>query len=207
MSARRHGTRACYVFGPEPGSDRSRGCRCAPCCEANRAYARMQTKRQRRIRDGKTDPVLVDAREARRHLRWLARQGIGLRTVEDITGLNRKTLAEIRDGTSQRTRPATAERILAVGKHRARDGAYVDAAPTWKLIDDLLAHGWTRSAIARQLGSTAEQPALQLGRDRVTAANARAVAELHRRALVRVIAERERMREERARYRAQEQVA
>lgn len=92
--------------------------------------------------------------------------------------------------------------VLEVWPADAADGAYVDARATWRLIDDLLAHGWTRTRIARALGSTARTPALQLGRDRVTAAHARAVAALHATALAPVLVDREHQRDERARYRA-----
>jgi hypothetical protein len=196
------GTRACYVFGPEPGGDRSKGCRCESCREANRAYCRLATKRKRRIDRGKTAPVLVDAAPVRAHLLWLLDKGIGTRVVAHETGLNRKTIKELRDGTTTRVRPARAEAILAVGTHRAHPGTLVDAKATWRLLDELLAHGFTRTELARRLGSTAKMPSLQVHRDRVTAENARKVAALHAELMAGVIANRAHMRDERARFRA-----
>lgn len=201
---REHGTRACYVFGVEPGSDRSKGCRCDPCREANRSYARERDRRSRRVAYGieHHEPPYIDAAEVRAHLRWLARQGIGLRRIAELTGLSRTTLARIgRDGRrcERRVTPATAEKILAVGRSKAAPGAYVPAAETWKLIDDLLAHGWTKAAISKAIGQGGR--ALQLGRGQVTARNARLVAELHSRSLVRVVAERELARERQRRAR------
>jgi hypothetical protein len=199
---REHGTRACYVFGPEPGGDRAKGCRCESCRDANRTYARLSTKRKRRIDRGKSAPVLVDATPVREHLLWLLEKNIGTRVVAQETGLNRKTIKDLRDGTTTRVRPVRAQAILAVGTHRAHARTLIDATATWRLIDELLAQGITRSELARRLGSTAKMPSLQLHRDRVTAANARKVAALHAELMAPVIANRAHMRDERARFRA-----
>lgn len=197
---RDHGTRACYVFGPEPGSDRARGCRCEPCKEANRAYARQRDRATRRP-DEDAGPAYVDATEATDHLRWLATVGVGLRAVAARTGIGRSALVELRAGRRRRARPATIDRILAVGRSAAAPGALIDARPTWRLIDDMIRHGYTRTAIARALGSTAAVPALQIGRDQVTAATAARVADLHAEWMRPVIIDREQANARRAAYR------
>lgn len=203
---RAHGTRACYVFGPEPGGDRSKGCRCEPCKEANRAYARARYRAAVRP-DESFEPAYVDCAEAREHLRWLSTVGVGTRVVAERTGIARSTITRIRLGKRDRARPETIAKILAVGRSAARDGARVDAKPTWKRIDDLLGHGWTRTAIAAALGSKAKRPALQIHRTKLTVETARKVAELHERALLPVLVERERQRQRRAFYRAKERAA
>lgn len=188
---RSHGTRAAYVFGVAPGT--GRGCRCPACTEANRDYQRARDRANRRP-DERRDPAYVDAGEAREHLLWLSGQGLGLRTVAARARVSRSTLVALRDGERQRCTPGVADRILAVGLHRAAPGCRVDAAATWRLLDDMIAHGHTRTAIARMLGSAANVPSLQLRRDRISAANARKVDEIYRNVMSDVLAKRERDR-------------
>lgn len=72
--------------------------------------------------------------------------------------------------------------ILAIKPHGATNAAQIlDAAATWRLLDDMLAFGLSRVAIARELGSKAKTPALQIKRDRVIRRNAQKVETLHRR--------------------------
>ena len=175
---RQHGTRAAYVFGIEPGSDRIRGCRCPACTNANRSYQRARDRAARRP-DVQPEPAYIDATEVRDHIRWLATQGMGLRTVASRARVSRSALVELRRGSRTRCTPLLADRVLAVGLHRAPAGCRIDAAPTWRLLEDMLTHGHTRSGIARLLGSQAKNPALQIGRSRVNAATARQVEELY----------------------------
>lgn len=182
MAERGHGTRARYVFGPA-GNNPSAGCRCDPCREANRTYARQRDRERRSwMAEDPPDHWYVDAGRARRHLAWLREDGIGLRAVERETGLARHTLQQISSGESARCFARTERRILGVGLTSAKNGAYIDGADTRARIDDLRSAGWSKVAIAREiLGPQAK--ALQLRCDRVTARNARAVTEIHRRAL------------------------
>lgn len=119
---RAHGTRACYVFGPEPGSDRSKGCRCEPCTIANRTYARERDRAVRRP-DIVARAAYVDARRAAEHLDMLCAAGVGLRTVAERTGLSRSVLARIRKRQILRSRRDTIAKILAVGRGDAKPGS------------------------------------------------------------------------------------
>lgn len=176
-SHRPHGTRAKYAI---------EGCRCEPCTAANSAY---EARRQRAI--ARPDEVwlpYVPADRARRHVQRLAAAGVGHKQVAVAAGLGHGTVAKLlygvpgrRQRPSQRIRPATEAAILAVTAGDAAAGARIPAGPTWALLDDLLARGFTKSWLARALGSTAKTPALQVGRDLVLASTARAVAELHAR--------------------------
>jgi hypothetical protein len=166
---REHGARACYMFGPNPGSNRANGCRCEPCSNANRTYARDRDRASRRP-DVEVEPAYIDATETRRHIQWLAKKGVGLRTIAARTRLSRTTITQLRDGARTRCTPATAELIAQVWPGDAADRACIDAAPTWRLVDDLLAHGHTRTSIARALGSTAKAPALRQGSPAATRA-------------------------------------
>lgn len=165
---RAHGTHAKYV------ADR---CRCDLCRAANRDYERARARR--------VDPPYVDATEARRHVEWLAAQGVGLKTVAKRSGIAHGTLHKLVYGTpaldrppSRRIRPKTAQRILAVTPADVADGARIDATRTWEHVDALLAAGMPRRQIAEHLG---QKYALQLGATKVTARHARIIAELYQR--------------------------
>lgn len=132
----------------------------------------------------------VPAEAARRHLTALGAEGIGLNTVAGLSGVSHGSLSKILYGEPRRGRPPsrrirrqTAERILAVSVEQASGGQRVDAGPTWALVEELVAAGYTRAELARLLGSTASSPSLQIGRRLVRASTARAVEALHARLL------------------------
>ena len=176
-SRRAHGTYVKYVV---------ERCGCEPCRLANRAY---ENRRQHAIR--RPDEVwlpYVPAGPARRHLRALAAVGVGPKTVAKISGVPHGSLAKIvygdpkrGMGPSKRIRPATSARILAVTVADAAGAQKVPAGPTWVLLDDLIARGYTRQFLGRALGSTAKVPSLQVRHDLVRASTARKVEQIHRR--------------------------
>lgn len=169
---RQHGTRAMYVV---------ERCRCEPCAEANRAHARNWYRNRARARFGIEELIVrrVDATEARDHLLWLRSNGIGLRTVAERTGLSRSSLQEIVTGERRQVAPETADRILAVPRTVASAGCRIDAAPTWRLVDDLLHLGYTLGDISRALGR-AHPRGLPIGRTAVQRRTADRIAEIHR---------------------------
>ncbi len=161
------GTRARYVAG----------CRCTKCREANRDYY------HKNVRDriyGRNNPI-VRATKTRNRLRKLSDIGVGTKTVHDLTGCSRTVLAGIASGKRSQCRKSTQDKVLAVPLQVWNDAQLVDAAPTWELLNDLLAQGWTKTALARELGSMAKTPALQIHKTRVTAKTAAAVKRLYRR--------------------------
>lgn len=190
---REHGTRAKYVLDH---------CHCGPCTEANRVYARMRDRASRRPDEG-LEPAYVDAAEAVAHVRWLATQGVGTRQVCDQAGVARSAVLKLLNGDRTRARRTTIDKLLAVSTLDRAGGALVAAGPTWKLLDELIAHGHTRGSIAAQLGSKAKTPALQLRHDYVTQRSADAVAALHARLMLPILLDRaeaaERKRQERLR--------
>lgn len=145
----RHGTRTMYT---------QHHCRCEPCTIANREYARRAERRRRDIEYGFVPPPpprLIDATEVRDHLRWLSAKGVGRRTVAQVTGLSNSAIAELSSGRRTMTTPATADRILNVGLlHRpdGSDGARVPSEPVRRMVDELVALGYSRAALARMLG-------------------------------------------------------
>ena len=135
-------------------------------------------------------PRLVDADPVRRHLAALAAQGVGLNSVARLAGVSHGGLSKLAygepgrgRGPSRRVRPETARRVLAVTLDQASGGQRIDAGATWALVEELLAAGYTRAGLARQLGSRAASPSLQIGRRTVRASTARAVERLHARLL------------------------
>lgn len=159
-----HGQRSAYVLDK---------CRCDPCTVAAREAGREARNR--------LAPVYVGADPARQHVKMLGEHGVGLKQIIKISGVPSGTLWKLvygRNGTpSTRVRKETLDRILAVMPSVVAAGSKIDAAPTWKLIEEMLAAGVPRSRIAEHLGQRG--PGLQLGRTVITPRNARAVAALH----------------------------
>ena len=190
---REHGTYTCYRWGPEPGQDWRRGCRCEACRQAVATYNKILERR--RLKGIET---LFDNTEAREHLEYLSAKGVGLRTVQERSGVGRTTLQSILSGRARRSRAETIAAILAVGTHVRAPGGRVDAGPTWELLEDMLRYGYTQGYLAKRLGATYHKPVLQISRDMVLQATADKVAELH---AVLVGTERERHRSRQAEYR------
>ena len=172
-SHRPHGTKAKYVI---------ERCGCEPCRQANRAYERARIHAMHRP-DEAWVPY-VPAGPVRRHLEALQAQGVGHKTVAQLAGLSASSVGKILYpsryrgmGTSKRVREETARRILAVTADQAAGAQKVPATPTWALLDDLIARGWTKSELARRLGQNG--PGLQVSRSTVRASTARKVEQLH----------------------------
>lgn len=166
-----------YV-GTKPCGTRSRytlGCRCDECRRANTDYE----KHRAHARANGDWNGLVPAAKVRAHVRKLARQGVGTRIVSECSGVSRSALNGIMAGKRYFIRARNEKKILAVTTAMRGDKTLISAAGTWKLIDALLAEGFTRQYLARELGYTGR--GLQLGRERITVRNAARVAALHRR--------------------------
>ena len=163
------------------------GCRCPVCGFAVSEY---ELNRQNLIAAGTWHPF-TETGPARRHIEKLRGLGYGDRSIAVLAETTRKVIRDIRTGIRHdpgrgnppltKIRTETAAAILAVplGTDDLPDGARVDAAPTWALIDDLLRRGWTRAAIARESGLGRS---IQLGRVTVTARSFRRIEALHDRA-------------------------
>lgn len=169
---RRHGTRAMYYVGR---------CRCEPCRYACVTYERSRTRRHRR---GLVP--YVDADPVRAHLAWLSEEGIGWQRASRLAGLHNSVVWKLiygcpsrGMGPSRRVRRSTAEAILAVQPTLdvIADGAYIPGEATWALVNWLLDKGASKTWIATQIAGRPTR-ALQLGRERVSGANAKAVRRL-----------------------------
>ncbi|MBV9811356.1 MAG: hypothetical protein JO326_01295 [Acetobacteraceae bacterium] len=159
-----HGTRARYVSG----------CKCLQCRAANSRYS---CEAQRRHDSGDTGNV-IDASEAREHLRWLSRRGVGRRAVADASGVSATILHQIKLGKRRRIRASTARRILRVDAGAAWGKALVSARRTWQLLNSLIERGYTKGQLSLWLGN--KTAALQINHKKVTAETAQRVERLYK---------------------------
>ena len=166
-ATRPHGVRVRYCLG----------CRCLPCRAANSRY---ESGRLAARKNGDWNGV-VSSLAARNHLRKLRRRGVGLRAVADVTGVSRTILQGIASGARAQCRKRTETAILAVDSGARSGGSIVPAGRTWRILSLLLAEGYTKSDLARRLGSKAKTPALQIRTDFVLASTAAKVERLYRR--------------------------
>lgn len=157
-----HGTRLKYLSG----------CKCADCRQANSAY---QCAREAAKKQGDWNGV-VPATKARKHMLKLSAQGIGRRAVQAVTDISGTILHDIRAGTKKNIRARTERKILAVTSDLASEGALISAAPTWHLIRQLLAKGYTKTQLAKMLICDAH--ALQISQKQVRVRTAEAISRL-----------------------------
>lgn len=159
-----HSTRARYMAG----------CRCSKCRDANSLY---QRQRQKAKKEG-DERGLVPVTEAVRHINDLSRKGIGYKVVADAAGVALTIVSQMLWGGKKTIRKDTQAKILSVDEQAAADHSRIPAAPTWKILEDLFEEGYTRTQIAKWLGSTAKKPALQIRKDFITAKKALDVEKL-----------------------------
>lgn len=150
----------------------------------NRAAAKRRKRALNEAEYCEADNELISTDEVRAHCAWLQAQGVGLKTVAKRAGISYSVLQRIVGLWGRpiaRTRYATAEKILGVGKRAIEGGARVEAAETIELLDRLIAAGYKKFWIAKELGAKGERPGLQVGRNRrfVSVRNARKVHALY----------------------------
>jgi hypothetical protein len=165
-ASRDHGDRLRYLAG----------CRCFDCRRANSAYEASR-KIARAAGEGNG---IVPAGKARAHMKALSAQGVGRRSVGAACDVADTVLGDIITGRKVNIRASTERAILAVTRDAAGDRALIPAKASWKMLDELIADGYTKSELARRLGSKSKIPALQLNRDFVTVRNAHLVERLYR---------------------------
>ena len=152
------------------------GCRCEACKRSNTEYEQgRKAARDRGERNG-----LVSAAPARAHLAWLSAHGVGRMTAADAANVSSTVVGLVVDGKRLQIRAQTERCILAVTVDAAADRAYIDAAPTWKLLDELIAAGYNRGRLGSELIGH-KVLSLQVGRSQVTARNAERVRQMHAR--------------------------
>ena len=161
-----HGVRARYV----------QGCRCVPCRAANSRYATGRTLE--RLKGNQND--CQQATEARSHLLMLQKKGVGYKQVAKKTGISPGIILNIRKGTRKNIRALTSRKILAVTADERAAAATVPARESWRRLRWLIEKGgFTKTALARMLGSKAKVPGLQVQKDRVRVKTARRIKRLY----------------------------
>jgi len=127
---------------------------------------------------------LVDAGPVIKHVRKLSKQGIGYKSVAAAASVSATTIGKLLNGKRTRIRAAAARRILAIDRDAVADGGLVRAGRTHALIQRLLEEGFTKTELARRLGSRAKVPALQIRADLILARTASKVERFYNRIMV-----------------------
>lgn len=124
------------------------GCRCLPCRAAWANYCRAT---RARVKAGTAD-FQVSAEFARKHLNYLSAHGLGLRAIEECTGISREHLQDIKHGRT-RIRQSTEERIMRIHSSALKSaGSWTHAHRSHEQVNAMLAEGWTKAQIARAMG-------------------------------------------------------
>lgn len=131
-----------------------KGCRCQDCRVAHRIYERERTRNVRRARQGlETRNVrLVDATEAREHIKFLRSKGIGLAAIGQHCGLHKSYIRDISAGKKQQIMRRNASKIVAVPALYTYGGQYQNADEAHRLIAELRAAGFMWKEIAAAIG-------------------------------------------------------
>lgn len=170
---RAHGTRCRYVWGPV-GQQPGNGCRCFECSAAAVLYEKRRTARKARG----WNPY-VDNSEARSHIAWLSTQGIGLRTVAEVSGVSRSALRHIKNGTRTKSKPEIVDAILALHRGIAADNAHVPNQRIVEMVAELKTMGYSQRSLAGMLGYKAQS--LQLSKSGlITPAKAKRIEALYK---------------------------
>lgn len=97
----------------------------------------------------------VLAAKTRQRLLVLSRRGIGRRAVHEVTGIDHRTLARIKNKQTKYVRIETRDLIFSVPFDAHCDRAVISGAKTRHMIARLIERddtGFTRSEIAKRLG-------------------------------------------------------
>lgn len=160
------GTRAKYV-----------GCKCR-CRKCRTANANYQTARDKFRREGGKPDVLISSIKARDHILKLSDAGIGYKAVADAASVSRSVTGRILWGDRLRIRRSTSDRLCSVTTEAVSDGARVPSGPTLRILDGLISEGYTKTQLAKWMGSKAKSPMLQMRGDFIVARTASRVARM-----------------------------
>jgi hypothetical protein len=135
------------------------GCRCYPCAAARSRYDENRTKA---ITAGTWQPW-TDATPVREHLAHLRSCGMGLRTIADLSGIDRKRLQAVLGGRPERgtppqtkVRPDLAVAVLAVdvSLETLAPATLMGPVGTRRRCHALVARGWPQQHLANHVGMT-----------------------------------------------------
>lgn len=182
VQRRDHGTRACYLRGPGPGT--GKGCRCAACVRAHRDWG---ITRERGLVRGDWTPWTA-AEPARAHVCELIAAGLTQENVAALAGVAPGSMTHLMRGSNgnppaRRIRPETARKILAVRASAAAvpPRGMVDSTGTVRRLRALVAIGWPMGWLADELAMKRTNFSVMMRGTQVRASTAAAVRELYRR--------------------------
>lgn len=175
IAKHQHGTATAYK------RDR---CRCTPC-----THAQNVEDRRRRLDKHLGIPRRIDAGPVREHILGLKAAGVGYHRTAELAGVSSSTVQKIvrhdpnrRDGLPQQNvTPDVAAKILAVqaSLENVSDGAALDATGTLRRLHALHARGWSRRALADELGVAGYTLSYIEERGTVTGSMARAIRAMY----------------------------
>jgi transcriptional regulator with XRE-family HTH domain len=160
------------------------GCRCNVCGYANAVY---YDRRVLAMRRGQWQPF-VNAEPVREHIRALRSCGLGLRTIAQAAGVDRKRLQAVTNGRPDRgtppqekVRPELAAAILAVEPtlNLLPDKTVIDGAGVRRRLQALVRVGWSQAKLAERIGWTPSNFTTLLSGRPVTAGSVRLVRGLY----------------------------
>jgi hypothetical protein len=150
-------------------------CRDAACVTAFGAYSEVLLERESAVLGSQFVPI----EPVREHVRALLLSNLSMDEVAKLAWLTPEQIAGIEYSRWVKISAHVAMRVLSipVQEQPTVSNARWDGAYVWAMIDGLVAAGWTKTQIAREvLGS--EQ--LQLSRNSVRAGSARAIEAKYR---------------------------
>lgn len=165
------------------------GCSNRATRRAGRCPGHYEVWRHRQHAYGRFESLFVDAEPVREHVEKLRAAGLGMRRIEELSGVRRMTISDLRigrsgrHGRSERVLRTTAERLLAVPlpahAFRAVAGEQrVDSIGAVRRLQALIANGYRQGEIAERLGLDISNVGRLLRSSHCTARNYRAVVAL-----------------------------
>lgn len=118
---------------------------CPECRELRNAADRKRNRRK-----GYGQVLTVPTGPARAHVRELMAQGMGQHRIAEKAGVLHNSISRLLywNPPLRIMKKENADRLLAV----RLETVYIDSAPSWRLIQGMMAAGWSRRWIAAQLG-------------------------------------------------------
>lgn len=130
------------------------GCRCQSCTEAHRVYERNMARERRREKMGiEARPTrMVDAINARIHIKFLTENRISLRRIAQKSGVAVSELLRIKNGQVKSILVSTNNRIIAVPALDPDPHRGVPSDEAKRIVEDLIDVGFKKTEIAQMLG-------------------------------------------------------
>lgn len=168
------------------GKYKTEKCHCPECRRANRDLNRRWSRTKAMVAHGMAEPPWRDAEPVRQHIRDLTAAGIGVPSIQRMSGVSKAVLARLIYGRpergeapSRKIRPANADRLLAIPVPEPTDNAVIDATGTRRRLQALVAMGWSGAELMRRIGIIGTDFPKILGRDQILVRTERKIRALY----------------------------